>query len=189
MTAAAAAYTSAGVVIGCDSMAEICGAPTRVRKLHAIGDWRIVGAGDGPVIGALYAGDVVLSADPLRAMRELRQAVRDAAVTVGMLRTGEQGGTFAAVDLVAAHPTHGIWLIGDGRSVQRWERDQGPCAIGDTTAICAAWATMDLLSDRGPAWRLARSLWAVGLVAPFRVGGPYRIVESFDGAWSAEEAA
>jgi hypothetical protein len=29
----------------------------------------------------------------------------------------------------------------------------------------------------------------VGFVAPFRVGGPYRLIESFGGAWAAEEAA
>lgn len=185
MTACAALYTGRGVILACDSQTESLHQRRAVRKMwgQPMSDgWRFVGAGDADVILSLAAGTFDPGPDPKVAMHELRDAVRSEAARIGKVRTGDQGTSFVHVDIIAAHPVHGLWLIQDGQCVERWEPEFGLLAIGDPTAVRAAF----LAGRGGPdAGSVLSALAVVGSVSAV-VGGPYVAVESLDGHWGPE---
>lgn len=185
MTACAALYTGRGVILACDSQTEALHQRRAVRKMWgqpASDGWRFTAAGDADVILSLAAGTFDPGTDPKVAMFELRDAVRSEAAKIGKVRTGDQGTSFVHVDIIAAHPVHGLWLIQDGQQVDRWTPEDGLLAIGDPTAVRAAF----MAAGGGPdVDDVLDALHVVGSVSAV-VGGPYRAVEALDGHWGPE---
>lgn len=185
MTACAALYTDRGVILACDSLTSTLGIHRRVRKMWgevASDGWRFVGCGDSDVLLSLAASDIDGSADPRRLMYDLRDHVRSEAAKIGKVRTGEQGTQFVHVDVIAAHPVHGLWLIQDGQQVDRWEPEDGLLAIGDPTAVRAAFVAGRAVPDVDA---VLDALRVVGTVSSV-VGGPYRGIVAVDGHWGPE---
>lgn len=185
MTACAALYTNRGVILACDSLTTDLGMRRAVRKMWgqpASDGWRFTAAGDADVILSLAAGTFDPGPDPRVAMFELRDAVRSEAAKIGKVRTGEQGTSFVHVDIIAAHPVHGLWLIQDGQAVDKWEPEDGLLAIGDPTAVRAAFVAGARHPDVDAVLDALRIVGAVSAV----VGGPYRAVEALDGHWGPE---
>ena len=185
MTACAALYTDRGVILACDSLTGNLGQNRRVRKMWgevASDGWRFVGAGDADVLLSLAASSIDGSAEPRRLMYELRDHIRAEAAKIGKVRTGDQGTQFVHVDVIAAHPTHGLWLIQDGQQVDRWEPEDGLLAIGDPTAVRAAFVAGCAVPDVDA---VLDALRVVGTVSSV-VGGPYRGIVAVDGHWAPE---
>lgn len=178
MTAAAAIYTPTGIVIGADSRTTCLGAHIEVRKIWAHGDWRMAGAGDGDVLRLVQAGDLDTSGDPTRMLYSYLLAIREQAASIGMVRDGVGGTRWVSADIIAAHPVHGLWLLSDGQGVLRWTPEMGMLAIGDPSAVRAAYValggvpTLECVAD---------ALRVVGQVSAV-VGGPYHLE-----GWSGRE--
>jgi hypothetical protein len=185
MTACAALYTNRGVILACDSLTTDLGMRRAVRKMWgqpASDGWRFTACGDADVILSLAAGTFEPGPDPRAAMFELRDAVRSEAAKIGRVRTGDQGTSFVHVDIIAAHPVHGLWLIQDGQCVDRWTPEDGLLAIGDPTAVRAAFMAAGGGPDVDDVLDALRIVGSVSAV----VGGPYRAVEALDGHWGPE---
>lgn len=185
MTACAALYTDRGVILACDSLTSTLGNHRRVRKMWgevASDGWRFVGCGDADVLTALAASDTDSWPDPRRTMYDLRDHVRSEAAKIGKVRTADQGTSFVHVDVIAAHPTHGLWLIQDGQAVDKWEPEDGLLAIGDPTAVRAAFMAGAQHPDVDAVLDALRIVGTVSAV----VGGPYRGIVAVDGHWGPE---
>ena len=185
MTACAALYTDRGVILACDSLTESLVMRRAVRKMWgqpASDGWRFVGAGDADVLLSLAAGTFDPPTDPRAAMYELRDAIRSEAAKIGKVRSGDQGTQFVHVDVIAAHPVHGLWLIQDGQQVDKWEPEDGLLAIGDPTAVRAAFVAMRSVPDVDGVLDALRIVGTVSAV----VGGPYRGIVAVDGHWTPE---
>ncbi len=185
MTACAALYTDRGVILACDSQTEALHQRRAVRKMWgqpASDGWRFTACGDSDVILSLAAGTFEPGPDPRVAMFELRDAVRSEAAKIGKVRSGEQGTSFVHVDVIAAHPVHGLWLIQDGQQVDRWTPEDGLLAIGDPTAVRAAFMAAGGGPDVADVLDALRIVGSVSAV----VGGPYRGIVAVDGHWGPE---
>lgn len=194
MTAAAACYTETGIAIAADSLCVNDHAEVAERKIWGLNGWVFAAAGDAALarwlrvhpLQEIRGEEGEPHEEPEAYLWRLLDHVIAGAQRYGLIRDGVQGQRFAAIDLIACHHTAGIYIIHDGQSVRRVDEVEGIVAIGDPTAVRAAFVALATSGCGRSLYTLVRAIRCVSDVSDV-VGGPVRGRRCEDGAWHGEE--